>query len=70
MQQNGDYAENKVIPLSNSAKWNNFVESNNHMLEHMMDKEHNALSEIGVEPSDAKLEYSINGGKYRRDAKD
>ena len=27
-------------------------------------QEHNALSEIGVEPSDAKLEYSINGGKY------
>ena len=27
-------------------------------------QEHNALSEISVEPSDAKLEYSINGGKY------
>ena len=27
-------------------------------------QEHNALSNIGVEPSDAKLEYSINGGKY------
>ena len=27
-------------------------------------QEHNALSEISVEPSDAKLEYSINGGEY------
>ena len=27
-------------------------------------QEHNALSEISVEPRDAKLEYSINGGKY------
>ena len=27
-------------------------------------QEHNALSEISVEPSDAKLEYSINGGQY------
>ena len=27
-------------------------------------QEHNALSNISVEPSDAKLEYSINGGKY------
>ena len=28
-------------------------------------QEHNALSNISVEPSDAKLEYSINGGQYR-----
>ena len=27
-------------------------------------QEHNALSNISVEPSDAKLEYSINGGQY------
>ena len=27
-------------------------------------QEHNALSDISVEPSDAKLEYSINGGEY------
>ena len=27
-------------------------------------QEHDALSNISVEPSDAKLEYSINGGKY------
>ena len=27
-------------------------------------QEHNALSNISVEPSDAKLEYSINGGEY------
>ena len=27
-------------------------------------QEHNALSEISVEPSDAKLEYFINGGEY------
>ena len=27
-------------------------------------QEHNALSEISVEPSDVKLEYSINGGEY------
>ena len=27
-------------------------------------QEHNALSNISVEPSDTKLEYSINGGKY------
>ena len=27
-------------------------------------QEHNALSEISVDPSDAKLEYSINGGEY------
>ena len=27
-------------------------------------QEHDALSDISVEPSDAKLEYSINGGQY------
>ncbi len=27
-------------------------------------QEHDALSNISVEPSDAKLEYSINGGQY------
>ena len=27
-------------------------------------QDHDALSNISVEPSDAKLEYSINGGKY------
>ena len=60
---NGDYAENKVIHVATVE--NGTIKLSVTPYTGIYDgQEHNALSNISVEPSDTKLEYSINGGKY------
>ena len=60
---NGDYAENKVIHIATVE--NGTIKLSVTPYTGIYDgQEHAALSNISVEPSDAKLEYSINGGKY------
>ena len=63
---NGDYAENKVIHVATVE--NGTIKLSVTPYTGIYDgQDHDALSNISVEPSDAKLEYSINGGKYSED---
>ena len=60
---NGDYAENKVIHVATVE--NGTIKLSVTPYTGIYDgQEHEALSNISVEPRDALLEYSINGGKY------
>ena len=60
---NGDYAENKVIHVATVE--NGIIKLRATPYTGIYNgQEHDALSNISVEPQDVLLEYSINGGKY------
>ena len=60
---NGDYAENKVIHVATVE--NGTINLSATPYEGIYDGQaHNALTEINVNPSDAKLEYSLDGNTY------